>query len=238
MRSGWVVLLPRMPGTRHHMPSKLPTSTAPPSIPMVVEWEKSGESSTAPTRPASFLTWPSIIHCFDDLQRHYVHGVFAFHFRSLLQPTYLPISNVSNKPGTWMWMWMRMFKRRTNIQQMAPPPALILLQVAKPKTHGERIQWRSPSETWRMAQARTRLPIARSNSAENRLGAMASNTFGWIHLVSTSQITPSSQKRSTLCNACLSICIGGVHRQGVSAEGPGCDLARSGCDLAEPIRLT
>src|ERR1700716_826462 len=52
-----------------------------------------------------------------------------------------------------------------------------------------------------MARARTRLAIARSDSAENKLGMMAYNTFGWIHVVSTSQITPSLQRLSTPCFA-------------------------------------
>ena len=52
-----------------------------------------------------------------------------------------------------------------------------------------------------MAPVRTRLAIARSDSAENKLGVMAYNTFGWIHVVLISQITPSLQRLSTLCFA-------------------------------------
>jgi hypothetical protein len=52
-----------------------------------------------------------------------------------------------------------------------------------------------------MAHARTRLAIGRSDSVVNKLGVMAYNSFGWIHVVSTSQIIPSSQRLSTPCFA-------------------------------------
>jgi hypothetical protein len=42
-----------------------------------------------------------------------------------------------------------------------------------------------------MVRARTRLGIARFDSAENKLGIIAYNIFGWTHVVLTSQIIPS-----------------------------------------------
>jgi hypothetical protein len=52
-----------------------------------------------------------------------------------------------------------------------------------------------------MVLARARLAMTRSGSAENRLDAMACNTFGWTPVVSTNRTAPSSQRLSTLCFA-------------------------------------
>src|SRR5450432_3865525 len=52
-----------------------------------------------------------------------------------------------------------------------------------------------------MVQARARLAITRSGSAENRLDATACNTSGSTLVALTNQAAPSSQRLSTLCFA-------------------------------------
>lgn len=67
------------------------------------------------------------------------------------------------------------------------------------RTHGNRM--RSPSKICRIEPARRRLVTRRSGSAENRLGVMACNTFGWIPAVSINRTALSLLKLSTPCFA-------------------------------------
>jgi len=74
----------------------------------------------------------------------------------------------------------------------APYPSMLYF-----RTHGK--GRRSALKICRME--RRRLVTRRYCSAQNRLGVMACNTFGWTPAVSINRTAPSLQKLSTLCFA-------------------------------------
>src|SRR5215472_13743585 len=77
--------------------------------------------------------------------------------------------------------------------------AMIFLRMPSSHTLGERIAKRSPSKTWWRVRARLAMP--RSGFAENKLLAMAYNTFGWTHVASINQVVPNSRRPSIPCFA-------------------------------------